>query len=116
MEKSIDDDFCKFLSDGKVTASAIAMLKEEGITSVTAFRALQTSDLDLVFKRIYTVNEHIPIIQLTYLRNLLETARCSSAAESQSPGPSEPQQQGQYSYPYSVAYSCFYSNRRNCKD
>ena len=92
MEKSIDDHlYHKFLSDGNVTAPAIAMLKEEGITSVTAFRTLKMSDLDLLFKR----NEHIPIIQLTYLRNLLETARCSSAAESQSPGPSAPQQQGQ---------------------
>ena len=88
MEKYIDDNFYKFLSDGKVTGSAIAMLKEEGITSVTDFLALRTSDLDLVFNR--TLDKHIPIIQLTYLRNLLETARCSSA-ESQT---SAPQQQG----------------------
>ena len=87
MEKSIGESFCKFFFDGKVTAPAIAMLKEEGITSVTAFRTLQMNDLDLLFKR----NKHIPIIQLTYLRNLLETARCSSA-ESQSPGPSAPRQ------------------------
>ena len=105
MEKSIDDHlYHKFLSDGKVTASVIAMLKEEGITSVTAFQTLQMSDLELLFKR----NKHIPIIQLTYLRNLLETVRCCSAAESQSPVPaSAPQQQGQYSYSYAVACSCF---------
>ena len=65
---------------------SIEILKEEGITSLAAFRKLRVNDLDLLYQRHKT---SIKLGQLSCLHTLLETAKCS--VQSQCP---KPQQQG----------------------